>query len=123
MSMSAFAKLSELGRLPIWDGVVGRAVQGEQITMGVLELAPNSVVPQHQHHNEQVGIVLKGSMTFTIGSERRSLTAGDTYIIPANVPHDVATGPEGAVVVDVFSPVRADWSRFQPEPPQTPLWP
>jgi quercetin dioxygenase-like cupin family protein len=121
--MSAFASLSDLAPLPIWNGVLGRAVQGANITMGVLELAPNSVVPEHHHPNEQLGVVLKGSMTFTIGSERRDLAPGDMYTIPANMPHGVVTGPEGAVVIDVFSPVRADWSRFEPLTPCPPHWP
>ena len=121
--MSAFARLSDIGPLPIWNGVLGRAVQGAHITMAVVELEPNSVVPEHQHHNEQLGIVLKGTLTFTIGGERRELQTGDTYKIPGNVPHEVVTGPEGAVVVDVFSPVRADWSRFTPIPVQSPVWP
>src|SRR5687767_5430296 len=121
--MSVFAKLSDLGPLPIWNGVLGRAVEGTNVMMAVLELEPNSVVPQHQHHNEQLGIVLKGTMIFTIGGERRELVPGDTYNIPGNVPHGVVTGPEGAVVVDIFSPVRADWSRFTPVAPQQPLWP
>ena len=121
--MSAFKHLSDLGPLPIWNGVVGRAVQGDHITMGVLELEANSVVPEHQHHNEQLGLVLQGSLTFTIGGERRELAPGDTYTIPANVPHGVVTGPDGAVVIDVFSPVRSDWSRFAPMDAQRPRWP
>jgi quercetin dioxygenase-like cupin family protein len=121
--MSAFEKIADLGPLPIWNGVIGRAVQGANITLGVLELAPNSVVPEHHHPNEQLGVVLQGSMTFTIGGERRDLGPGDMYTIPANVPHDVVTGPEGAVVIDVFSPVRADWSRFEPLAPRPPRWP
>ena len=121
--MSAFAKLSELAPLAIWTGVQARAVEGARITMAVVELAPNSVVPQHQHANEQLGLVLKGSMLFTIGGERRELRAGDTYNIPGNVAHEVAAGPEGAVAIDVFSPVRADWERFEPGPPAPPSWP
>ncbi len=121
--MSAFAKLADLRPLPIWDGVMGRSVQGAHITMGVLELEPNSVVPEHQHVNEQLGMVLEGTMTFTIGGERKDLGAGDTYTIPANVPHGVVTGPKGAVVIDVFSPVRADWARLTPGTPQPPRWP
>ena len=121
--MSAFAKLAELGPLDIWTGVRARAVEGARITMAVVELAPHSIVPQHQHDNEQLGIVLKGSMMFTIGGERRELVAGDTYVIPGNVPHDVAAGPAGAVAIDVFSPVRADWERFAPGPPDEPVWP
>ena len=121
--MSAFARLSDIGPLPIWTGILGRAVQGAHITMAVVELAPNSVVPEHQHPNEQLGMVVQGSMTFTIGGERRELMVGDTYAIPGGVPHDVVAGPEGAVAIDVFSPVRADWSRFQAEPPRPPVWP
>ncbi|MGH8186097.1 MAG: cupin domain-containing protein [Steroidobacteraceae bacterium] len=121
--MTAFAKLSELGPLPIWNGVSCRAVEGANVTMAVVELEPKAVVPEHQHPNEQLGVVLQGSVTFTIGGERRDLVAGDTYVIPGNVPHDVVTGPSGAVVVDVFSPVRADWSRFEPGEPCLPQWP
>ena len=121
--MSAFAKLSDIGPLPIWNGVLSRAVQGARMTLAIVELEPDSVVPEHQHPNEQLGIVLKGSMTFTIGGERRVVVAGDTYNIPGNVPHDAVTGPEGAVVIDVFEPVRADWSQFTPSAPQPPLWP
>ncbi len=121
--MSAFAKLSELCPLPIWNGVNGRAVEGANITMAVVELEPKAVVPEHQHPNEQLGLVLLGSLTFTIGGERRDLVPGDTYVIPGNVPHDVVTGPSGAVVLDVFSPVRADWARFERGTPTRPNWP
>jgi quercetin dioxygenase-like cupin family protein len=121
--MSAFAKLSELSPLAIWTGAVARAVQGTHITMAVVELAPGSVVPEHRHPNEQLGIVVKGSMVFTIGGEQRELVAGDTYNIPGNVPHEVVAGPEGAVAIDAFAPVRADWAAFEPGPPRRPSWP
>jgi quercetin dioxygenase-like cupin family protein len=121
--MSAFASLSTIAPLPIWNGVLGRAVEGAQITMAVIELDPNSVVPEHRHANEQLGVVLQGSLTFTIGGETRALGAGDTYAIPSDVPHGVVTGPGGAVVIDVFSPVRADWSQFTAEAPRPPRWP
>ena len=121
--MSAFAKLVDLGPLPIWTDVLSRAVHGERITMAVVELAPHSVVPEHHHPNEQLGVVLKGSMTFTIDGERRELAAGDTYNIPGNVRHAVTTGPNGAVVVDVFSPIRGDWARLDALAPRPPAWP
>jgi len=121
--MSAYVKLADIRPLPIWDGVLGRSIDGANITLGVLELAPNCVVPEHQHHNEQLGVVLQGSLTFTIGGERRELVAGDTYNIPGNVLHGVVTGPKGAVVIDVFAPVRSDWSHLRPETPRQPLWP
>ena len=121
--MSAFAKLADLGPLPIWNGVLGRTVQGANITLAVVELEPNSIVPEHQHPNEQLGVVLTGTMKVRIGGERREIGPGDTYNIPGDVPHEFHIGSAGAVVVDVFSPVRADWSRFEPLAPSRPRWP
>ena len=121
--MTIFKPLAEIPPQHIWDGVVARAVEGERMSFAIVELAPHSAVAEHHHPNEQIGIVLRGSMTFTIGGEARLLRAGDTYNIPGGVPHDAVTGPDGAVVVDVFSPVRADWSRFEKGALQTPIWP
>jgi quercetin dioxygenase-like cupin family protein len=121
--MSTFKPLSEIPPQQIWDGVVARAVEGERMSFAIVELAPNSVVAEHRHPNEQMGIVLTGSMTFTIGGESQALGPGDTYNIPGNVPHHVLTGPDGAVVVDMFSPVREDWSRFEKQAPRRPVWP
>ena len=118
-----FSSLADLPTLPIWTGVLARAVEGREITFAVVELDPDSAVGRHQHPNEQVGMVVQGSMRFNIGEESRDLRAGDTYVIPAGVPHDVVTGPEGAVVIDVFAPVRADWRRFTPEAARAPRWP
>jgi len=121
--VSAFADLGGLGPQDIWDGVSVRAVHGERITLGVVELAANAVVPEHSHENEQLGMVLTGSLTFRVGEESRELGPGGTWNIPANVPHEVAAGPDGAVVIDVFAPTRDDWSKFEPQPPRAPRWP
>ena len=121
--MSIYTHIADLGTLPIWEGVVARAIEGKEMTLAVVELAPGSVVAEHRHPNEQLGIVLRGSLTFTIGGERRTVGPGDTYNIPAGVPHDAITGPEGAVAVDVFAPVRADWKQYEPAPPARPVWP
>ena len=121
--MSAFADLDAIGPQDIWNGVAVRAVHGEQITLGVVELEPNSVVPEHRHENEQLGIVLSGSLTFRIGDEARELGPGGTWCIRANTPHEVTTGPKGAVVLDVFAPTRDDWAAFEPQVARAPRWP
>jgi len=121
--MGGFANLPEIGPQAIWEGVVVRAVHGERLTLGVVELEPNSLVPEHAHDNEQLGMVLSGSLTFRIGDEARELASGGTWRIPSNVPHEVVVGPSGAVVIDVFAPARGDWTSVEPEPPRSPLWP
>jgi quercetin dioxygenase-like cupin family protein len=107
----------------IWNGVVGRTVHGEQVSFSLIELDADSEVPEHAHVNEQVGILLRGSLRFTIGGETRELGPGSTWRILAEVPHSVVVGPEGAVLVEVFSPVRDDWKAIADEEPRAGRWP
>jgi quercetin dioxygenase-like cupin family protein len=122
-AMSFFMPLADVAPQDIWNGVVARTVNGQRLSFAIVELAADSVVDEHQHPNEQIGIVLTGTLSFTIGGETRSLRAGDTYNIPGGVPHHAQAGPAGAVVVDVFAPVRDDWSRFEKRAPRAPVWP
>ena len=121
--MGAHDDLTSIRPLKVWDGVIARAVNGERVSLAVVELEPGSVVPEHSHEHEQLGMVISGSLTFRIGTEMRELGPGGTWRIPSNVPHEVRTGPDGAVVIDVFSPVREDWQRLDVLELQPPRWP
>jgi quercetin dioxygenase-like cupin family protein len=121
--VSAFHDLSTLDLQRIWEGVHGRVVHGERITLGVIELDPNSVVPEHRHENEQLGMCLSGSLLFRVADESRELGPGETWTIPGNVPHEVHIGPEGAVVIDVFVPPREDWREAERVDARPPRWP
>ena len=125
--MPNLVDLAEISPIQVWDGVVARRVDGEQLTLAVVELAPNALVPEHRHPNEQCGLVIEGEMHFRIADEVRVLGPGGTWRIVGNVPHEVTAGPEGAVVVDVFAPVRTDWAEKRlagtPDEPAVLLWP
>jgi quercetin dioxygenase-like cupin family protein len=121
--VSAFGSISSLELRRIWDGVNGRVAHGDRVTLGVLELDPGSVVPEHAHDHEQLGICLTGSLWFRVGEESRDLGPGETWAIPSNVPHEVRVGPEGAVVIDVFAPTRDDWRGAEVVEPRPPRWP
>jgi quercetin dioxygenase-like cupin family protein len=121
--MSTYRTLDDLRPLPIWPGILARVVEGRDITFAVVELDAHALAARHQHPNEQLGLVLDGTITFLIGDERRELHRGDTYVIPSDMPHEAVAGPAGAVVLDVFSPIRADWHRLTPGEPKAPLWP
>lgn len=108
--MSAYVSVGGLERRQIWNGVVVRPLHGDRITLGILEFDPRTHVPEHRHDNEQLGLVLKGSITMVIGGERRELRVGDMYLVRGGVPHSGEAGPHGATVGDVFSPVRSDWN-------------
>ena len=120
---SAFDDLAGIGPLPIWDGIAARAVSGERITLAVIELDPGAVAAEHAHENEQLGIVLSGTMTFRVGDEVRELGPGGTWKIAADTPHEATAGPEGAVVIDVFGPPRDDWQALEPVEGRRPRWP
>jgi quercetin dioxygenase-like cupin family protein len=120
--VAALRDLAEFDLQEIWDGVAARSVHGDRLTLAVVELDAGTVVPEHSHDNEQLGIVLRGSLTFRVGDETRALEAGGTWRIPSDVPHEVHVGPDGAVVIDVFAPARDDWrDRHMLERP--PRWP
>jgi quercetin dioxygenase-like cupin family protein len=111
--MSAFDGIGRLEHLRVWDGVTAQAVEGEQTTLAVVDLEPGSSVPEHRHENEQLGILIRGSMRFRIDGETRDLAAGDTWRILGDVPHSVTAGPEGALAVECFTPARADWAELE----------
>ena len=122
--MSNFQDLADLPLLKIWgETVKARRVQGERITLAIVELEPNAVVAEHRHANEQLGMVIRGQMHFTVDGETRDLGPGGTWRILSDRPHDVVAGPEGAVVIDVFTPVRSDWDGKPVLGTPAPQWP
>jgi len=123
VDVDALGDMASVPAQQIWDGIAGRAVHGERLTLGLIELEPDAVLPEHRHENEQLGMVISGSITFTIGTERQTLGPGGTWRIPSNMPHEATIGPEGAVVIDVFNPVREDWKALPETEPRSPLWP
>ena len=90
-------------------GVRARTFWGDKMLVAVVELAPDAVVPAHHHPHEQSGVIIKGEVEFTIGGETKLLRTGDVYLIPGDVSHGVKTGPAGAQVMDIFSPVREEY--------------
>jgi quercetin dioxygenase-like cupin family protein len=110
--------------IDVWgEAVRARRVEGERITLALVELAPDSIVPGHRHESEQLGMVITGSLTFTVGAETRELGPGGTWRIPSDTPHHVVVGHAGAVVIDIFAPIRADWDALPSQPPVAPIWP
>jgi quercetin dioxygenase-like cupin family protein len=122
--MSNLVDVDTLPVLDVWgEAVRARRVEGERVTLALIELAPNAVVPGHRHENEQLGMVITGSLTFTVGDETRALGPGGTWRIPSDTPHQVSVGPEGAVVIDIFAPTRDDWDALPSKPASRPVWP
>ncbi|MGO9464494.1 MAG: cupin domain-containing protein [Isosphaeraceae bacterium] len=93
----------------IFPGVELRAVAGTNLMLSVVRLEPGSIVLDHSHHHEQMGILIEGRLEFTIGGITRILVPGDMWRIPGGVVHRVKALDQPALALDVFHPVREDY--------------
>jgi quercetin dioxygenase-like cupin family protein len=90
-------------------GAAARALIGERAMLNVVEMEPGAVVALHSHPHEQLGLILRGSMSMTIAGETREIGELDAYVVPGDIEHGGTAGPDGALVLDVFAPVREDY--------------
>ena len=91
------------------SGVTARIAAGEKMMLSLVTLAPDAIVPTHSHPHEQMGMLVSGTMEFTIEGETRVITGNGLYFVPGGVPHAAKAGPGGAVALDAFSPPREEY--------------
>ena len=91
------------------ESVARQYITADRVTIARFELKRGGVVPRHAHENEQVSMVLSGALLFKIDGREVTIRSGDVMQIPGNVPHEVEV-LEDALVIDVFSPIRQDWT-------------
>jgi quercetin dioxygenase-like cupin family protein len=72
------------------------------------ELEAGSVLPQHQHPQEQITHVLKGRLRMIVAGVPHELVAGESLYLPSGTPHGAET-IEDTSVIDTFSPPREDY--------------
>jgi quercetin dioxygenase-like cupin family protein len=104
-----FVSLSELHRFTLAEGVTAQPVFGEGAMLNLVELAPDARVPRHSHPHEQLGVVLRGELTLETVDGEHALRPMDAYALPGEIEHGAVAGPEGALVLDVFRPIREDY--------------
>ncbi len=87
-----------------------QVLHAETMTMARLVIKKGGVVPLHQHVNEQISTIIEGVLLFEIDGRQVTVGAGESLVIPPDIPHKVEA-LEDTIAVDVFSPVREDWVR------------
>ena len=107
--MSYFVQRTDCSHHEIFPGVHIFTTAGERMMLSVVELAPHAVVEPHSHPHEQMGLLLEGELTFTIGGQTRTLKPGQMWRIPGGVVHGCVAGDQPAKALDVFQPVREDY--------------
>ena len=106
-----FYRWNDMPKEKVSDVLDRRLITGEHVMLTHVYLKKGAIVPQHNHHNEQISYILEGALRFWIGedeSEVIDVRAGEVLHIPSLVKHK-AEALEETVDVDIFSPPRQDW--------------
>jgi quercetin dioxygenase-like cupin family protein len=104
-----FPTPDECSHKTIFPGVTINACAMDRMMLSLAVLEPHSVVAEHSHPHEQVGMVIEGRAIFIIGGEEKTLGKGDMYRIPGNVRHQVIALDQRVEALDIFCPVREEY--------------
>jgi quercetin dioxygenase-like cupin family protein len=104
-----FVSFTRLESFRLAEGATAKPLFGEGAMLNLVELEPNAIVARHSHPHEQLGLILRGSMTLEVDGTDHVLEEMDGYTLPGGIEHEGVAGPEGALVLDVFHPVREDY--------------
>ena len=91
------------------EGMTTTIFPGEQAMLSVVRIDPHATGQMHKHPEEQWGVMLEGSATRYQDDEEFLIRKGDIWRTPPNAMHTMKAGPEGAVVLDIFAPVRKEY--------------
>lgn len=88
--------------------ITRRMLWGDRLMAAYLEFKKGTVVPVHQHENEQFTYCISGLLRLTLPDRELLLRPGEVLLIPGGVSHG-GEMLEETVVMEVFSPPRRDW--------------
>lgn len=107
----AFYKANELTELA--DGVslsyrqVGANLKGAEMLILHERYAPGASTGEDKYHHQaqEGGVIVKGKLLITVGSESRVLEEGDAYYFDSTIPHKMENiADEECVVVSAVTP-------------------
>ncbi len=92
-------------------GLTTRIFVGDHAMLSVVTIEPNAEGQVHSHPQEQWGVLLEGDAVRIQDGEEIPVKAGDFWRTPGGVPHGLRAGPQGARVLDIFSPPRDEYRK------------
>ena len=91
------------------DGISTRIFCGQEAMLSVVTIEANAKGKIHSHPQEQWGYLIQGSGIRIQDGEEIIINKGDFWQTPGGVDHGIIGGPNGAKVLDVFSPPRDEY--------------
>ncbi len=92
-------------------GIQIQPVIGEALMTCWIAMEPGAIVAEHSHANEQLGVVVEGSVSITAAGETREMVVGDAYLVPSDLAHSGVAGADGVLLVETFVPVREEYAK------------
>ncbi len=108
MEEAKYFSFSELPFNPLNEKVSSRFMAGEHLMYVEHRAKKGHIAVNDQHVNEQLSLIVSGSLRVATGGKVYLLKPGDAILIPSNVVHTVEV-LEDSVVIEVFSPPRKEW--------------
>lgn len=96
----------DIQRSKLVDGCWSRLMNNASAQASFLFMEPDSKFALHNHPEEQLMIVLRGSTEELILDQKVPMKVGDALYLPAGMVHGGNNSPQGCDVLDVFWPVR-----------------
>jgi quercetin dioxygenase-like cupin family protein len=92
-------------------GIQIQPVIGEALMTCWITMEPGAIVAEHSHVNEQLGVVVEGSVSISAAGETREMVVGDAYVVPSGLPHHGVAGADGVLLVETFVPIREEYAK------------
>lgn len=108
MMIVEYDKTSEI---PVGEKSTRRVlIHGPALMLVEFRFQKGGIGALHKHEaHEQVGYIAKGSFEITVEGQTRTVHAGDTYYAAKNIVHGVVALEDDSVIIDAFTPPRADF--------------
>jgi quercetin dioxygenase-like cupin family protein len=104
----SFRKKPGISPLP---GFLFREAHLDNVMVTWVEMEPGSILPEHKHVNEQISLVVEGTLELTVGGITRIMKKGDVAVVPSGVLHSGRVHDEFTIAVDAWNPIREDYIR------------
>jgi quercetin dioxygenase-like cupin family protein len=108
---ATWVRRSELPPFSPAPGIQIQPVIGESLMTCWIAMEPGAIVAEHSHANEQLGVVVEGSVSITAAGETREMVVGDAYVVPPDLAHHGVAGADGVVLVETFVPIREEYAK------------
>jgi unsaturated pyranuronate lyase len=89
-----------------YEGLRRRTFDSAGSTVNEYSFEPGASFPIHRHPEEQITLILEGSVELTVEGGTSILEAGGWSVVGSDVEHGITAGSDGARILAIITPRR-----------------